>query len=75
MSNRKIVFRLRELMAEKARKEGSRVTYDEVYRRTGIVPSTLSAIASNRTRRVDFAVLERLCDYFSCEPGDLIVLQ
>ncbi len=62
-------------MAEKSRREGSRVTYDEVCKATGIVPSTLSKIANGRTTRVDLAVLEGLCDYFECTPGDLLVLQ
>jgi len=62
-------------MAEKARREGIRVTYDDIYRETGIVSSTLSRIASGRATRVDLVVLQRLCDYFNCGPGDLMVLQ
>jgi putative transcriptional regulator len=61
-------------MAEKARREGRRVTYDVVYRATGIAPSTLSKIASGKTKRIDFEVLERLCIYFNCTPGELLVL-
>ena len=71
----RIGIRLRELMAEKRRLEGRRVTYDEIYRATGIVPSTLSRLAAGQAKRIDLAVLERLCDYFDCEPGHLLVLQ
>ena len=70
-----IRFRLRELMAAKARVEGRRVTYADIHKATGIFPSTLSRLAAGQGRRVDLAVLERLCEYFDCGPGDLIVLQ
>jgi len=62
-------------MAEKARLEGQRVTYDDIYRETGIFPSTLSHLASGRAKRLDLSILERLCAYFRCEPGDLLILQ
>ena len=62
-------------MAEKSRLEGRRVTYDDIHKVTGIFPSTLSRLAAGQGKRVDLAVLERLCQYFDCEPGDLLVLQ
>ena len=70
-----IGIRLRELMAQKGRLDGRRVTYDDIYKATGIFSSTLSRLAAGRAKRVDLAVLERLCEYFGCEPGDLLVLQ
>ena len=72
---RQIYSRLRELMAEKSRLDGSKVTYQQVQSATGISPSTLSRLASGQSKRVDLAVVERLCDYFDCDPGDLLVLQ
>jgi putative transcriptional regulator len=62
-------------MAEKGRLEGRRVTYSEIFERTGVFPSTLSRLASGRIRRLDLAVLERLCEFFQCQPGDLVVRQ
>ena len=70
-----IGIRLKEIMAQKSRLEGRRVTYDDIYNATGIYSSTLSRLAAGRAKRVDLAVLERLCEYFDCEPGDLLVLQ
>ncbi len=70
-----IGIRLKELMAQKSRLEGRRVTYADIYKSTGIFSSTLSRLAAGRAKRVDLAVLERLCEYFDCEPGDLLVLQ
>ena len=70
-----IGIRLKELMAQKGRLEGRRVTYDDIYKATGIFSSTLSRLAAGRAKRVDLTVLERLCEYFDCEPGDLLVLQ
>ncbi len=62
-------------MAEKSRLDGRRVTYDDIHKTTGIFPSTLSRLAAARGKRIDLTVLERLCEYFDCEPGDLLVLQ
>ena len=62
-------------MAEKSRLEGRRVTYDTIREATGIVPSTLSRLAAGQSKRIDLLVLRRLCDYFDCAPGDLLVLQ
>ncbi len=62
-------------MAEKSRLDGRRVTYDDIQKATGIFPSTLSRVAAARGKRIDLTVLERLCEYFDCEPGDLLVLQ
>ena len=62
-------------MAEKSRLEGRRVTYESIREATGIVPSTLSRLAAGQSKRIDLMVLKRLCDYFNCAPGDLLVLQ
>ncbi len=62
-------------MAEKSRLDGSRVTYDDIQKSTGIFPSTLSRVAAARGKRIDLTVLERICEYFDCEPGDLLVMQ
>ena len=65
--------RLRELMAIKSREEGQRVTYHQITQATGIFNSTLTRLANNKFDRVDRSVLDRLCVFFSCQPGDLLI--
>lgn len=62
-----IQYRLREMLA--ARK----MTLRELSRRTGIATSTLTAINTNKTVRIDNATLDKLCVALDCQPGDLIV--
>ena len=68
-----IQSRLRELMAKKSREERRRVTYDDILARTGISTNTLTRMANGRAGGVAFSTVERLCKYFSCQPGDLFI--
>ena len=66
--------RLRELMAEKSRRDGRRVTYADIVSGTGVAASTLVRLANDKASRVSLSVVARLCIFFGCEPGDLFVL-
>ena len=68
-----IQCRLRELMASKGRRERDKVTYNEIWARTGVSKNTLSRLANDHVDMVGISVIERLCDYFDCQPGDLFV--
>jgi len=68
-----IQCRLRELMAIKGREENRRVTYENIMARTGIANTTLTRLANGRAGMVSMSVMERLCDYFDSQPGDLFV--
>ncbi len=65
--------RLRELMAAKGRRDRTRISYDNIRSYTGLSTTTLSRLANDRTERIDLSVIDRLCDYFDCQPGDLFV--
>lgn len=39
---------------------------------TGINRRTLAVLAENKMARYDSDVLERLCAFFACQPGDLL---
>lgn len=68
-----IQFKLRELMAQTSRIEGQRITYADIHHFTGISPSTLSRLAQpNAPRLIGVSVIDRLCAYFECQPGDLM---
>lgn len=68
-----IQFRLKELMAQKERVEGERVTYRDISEATGISTNTLTILANNRMKQIGLSTIGRLLEYFDCEPGDLIV--
>jgi putative transcriptional regulator len=68
-----IQFRLKELMARKERLEQRRVTYAVITERTRISPSTLSRMANSELGMVGLSVIDRLCGFFPCTPGELMV--
>jgi putative transcriptional regulator len=49
------------------------ITMSQLASDTGIAPSVISTLANNRTQRVDFKTLDRLCDYFGVGVGELLV--
>ncbi len=68
-----IQCRLRELMAIKSREEGQKVTYRQITQATGIFGSTLTRLANNEFDRIDRTIMDRLCAFFDCQPGDLLI--
>lgn len=65
--------RFKILLAEKETREGRSWSYREIQSVTGITPRTLSEYSRNKTTRFDAGTLEALCQFFCCDPGDLIV--
>jgi putative transcriptional regulator len=48
-------------------------TIDQFARETGFAYTTAHALWRNRTTRIDYETLERLCAVFGVEPGDILV--
>jgi putative transcriptional regulator len=67
-----IRYRLRELMADYQFKEGKRLTFDEVAKATDIHRTTLSKIANHRSYNTTTDNIDRLCEFFRCQIGDLM---
>lgn len=67
-----IRYRLRELMAEKAFRDGSPTTITEVAEKTGIARRVLSSIANKRGYNTVTSNVDRLCRYFDCKVEDVI---
>lgn len=61
------------LLAEKETRESRRISIAEVARESGIDQRTLGKWAKNTIFRYDAAVIDALCNYFNCSPGDLII--
>jgi putative transcriptional regulator len=72
---RRIRFYLRTLIAEYSDRTGERLTYSDLYEKTGVSTNTLSHMVNNVQQMVALNVLERLCDFFDCELHDLMRLE
>src|SRR5215213_7875907 len=68
-----IQCRLRELVAAKSRRERRRITYETIGAETGVNKNTLTRLANDRADRVGLSVVDRLCAYFDCQPGELFI--
>lgn len=67
-----IRFRLAELTADKAFKERRVVPLSEIAQATGIHRATLSKIVNQPGANIGTDLIDRLCRYFQCQPGDLL---
>jgi DNA-binding Xre family transcriptional regulator len=72
---KQLQFRIKELMAERERKTGENVTYAIINEVTGVSPNTLSTMARGKVKMVGVGTIEKLLDYFGCQPNDLMVFE
>lgn len=47
----------------------------DVARETGLNRNTVTLLYKEKAQRVDFETIERLCDLFDCEVGELLEKQ
>lgn len=66
-----IRFRLSELLADRAFKEGRRIEWQEVAEGAGIHRTTLSRMLNVRGYNASVSNLDSLCRYFGCQVGEL----
>ena len=67
-----ITCNLRELMKDKSRMAGEKVTYQDIYEATGISQTTLSRLAQpTLPKLIGLSVMDRLCAFFDCSVGEL----
>lgn len=67
-----IRFRLAELIADMAFRERRVVTLSEVAQATGIHRATLSKVANQPGANIGTEVIDKLCRFFRCQPGELM---
>lgn len=67
-----IRFRLAELTADKAFRERRVVPLTEIAQATGIHRATLSKMVNQPGSNVGTDIIDKLCRYFMCQPGDLM---
>ena len=68
-----IRFRLSELIAEKAFKERRALSLTEVADQSGVHRATLSKMANQPGANIGTDIIDKLCKYFACQPGDLLM--
>lgn len=68
-------LRIDELMKEKSQRVGYRITQQILSDAVNVSQGTLSRWIGNKIDRLELDILVKLCDYFECEPGDLIVIR
>jgi putative transcriptional regulator len=71
--NQKIVirFKLKQQIADLEFREKRRVTIQEIADATGVNRMTLSKMVNQHGAIIRTDVLDRLCEYFGCQVGDL----
>jgi putative transcriptional regulator len=67
-----IRFRLTELIADKAFKEKRVVPLLVVAEAAGIHRAILSKVANQLGAYIGTDIVDKLCRYFGCQPGDLL---
>lgn len=69
MPNKVLKNNLRLLMAKQGIK-----SIVELERQSGVSRQVLDRLDKNKTKRLDFDTVVKLCDLFDCEPGDLLYI-
>lgn len=67
-----IRIKLKQLLDDKAFKDGRRITLNEVSDVTGIARATLNRIANIPGYNTNTDNLDALCKYFGCTPCELL---
>lgn len=71
----KVVNRLAELVAQKERREGRRITNAVISQETGLSINTVSAWINNKAGGYRTDTLLTLCKWVPCDVGDLVVIE
>lgn len=68
-----VINRVPVLIAEKGQRERRKITLEKAAAEMGISYSTLRAIANDSIREYPKDVLAKLCEYFGCNVGDILI--
>lgn len=71
--NMAIRSNLRVLHSLKEAQEGRRIPYREIRSATRLTKSQISRYMQDKIDNFNRDTLDRLCHYYECEPGDIIV--
>lgn len=65
--------KLKVLIYEKEIRDSRKLSYRIIAQEADIPLSVLTDYTSQKAKRFDSTTLEKLCKYFECQPGDLLV--
>ena len=68
-----IQFRLKELIAQRERVTGEKLTYRALAAKAGITPKMVNDVANQKVKHIGLSTIDRLCEALDIEPGDLMV--
>lgn len=67
--------RVAELIAQKQRQTGQRITYADIAAATGLSEVAIGKWARNSVKRFDREMIATFCEYFDCTVGELLVYE
>lgn len=70
-----IKSRLKLLIAQREIESSQKLTYERLADEIGLSRNTVGRLAENKTDRIDFLTLDKLCTYFGCTIGDILMYE
>lgn len=67
-----IKSKLKLLIVQRELDNNQKITYESLANEVGLSKTTLNRLAENKTERIDFLTLDKLCRYFECDVGNLL---
>ncbi|WP_067517563.1 helix-turn-helix domain-containing protein [Endozoicomonas ascidiicola] len=67
-----IRIRFRQFLDDKSFKEKRKINLDLVAKETGIGRATVNRLANSPGANFSLNVVDALCKYFGCDPGELL---
>lgn len=61
-----------KLLARKQEADNKRISLSDISESTGVAYTTLQRWERGEISRIDFQIVQSLCDYFECKMSDLI---
>lgn len=49
-----------------------KVSIQDIHEGTGLNRNTISNLYHEKAKRIDYDTIEKLCDFFDCQVGDLL---
>jgi putative transcriptional regulator len=68
-----VYFRLKALIEHKEATERRKITYRDIASEAKVSTNTLTQMANQNMNQIGLVTLEKLCAYFDCQVGDLMV--
>jgi putative transcriptional regulator len=63
-----------QLLSEKECRENRRITQREIAESIGVSLQTIGRWMHNDVTKFEAGIIEKLCDYFQCDVGDLLYI-